>query len=268
MYRIQFVSFIFTIFLVSMAQALSLEELVPYEIKQALIKDGVLKEFSVGDYQLALVPDGNSAVGMSEALDVFKPTILVESLFLYEKGSVNIDSVWNTLQQSSLFNVLCSISTLSGIEYYSASRKRMRIFYDTSYIVDGPEGEIPLPDPVFSKTPEKTTLYAIQKDLTFGENRYRYDYEAKPEYIRFTQENLTTMHLGLVPLLGKGKLRTTVTVIDAERYLLIYAISAAKTPLIPGLERKLRDSFSNRADAIYGWFIKKANYVFSASRTK
>jgi hypothetical protein len=57
-------------------------------------------------------------------------------------------------------------------------------------------------------------------------------------------------------------------VIDVEGYLLVYALSAAKTPLIPGLEGKMRDSFSNRADAIYGWFTQQANRIFSDSRAQ
>jgi len=268
MQRSHFFYPLFLVSVVSLAQALTLDELVPAENQKILIKEGVIKVFNVDDNKLALVPTGSSITGISEAIDIFKPTLLVESLFLYPKGSEYAHSMWSDSQQSNIFNVLCSISTLTGIEYYSASRKRMRIFYDKSYVVDGPEGKIPLSDPIVSKAPAKSTLYALQRDLTFGENRYRYDYDIQKHYIRFTQENLTTLHWGFVPLLGKGKLRTTVMVIDLEGYLLVYAISAAKAPLIPGLEGKMRDSFSNRADAIYGWFSKKADPIFSGSSLK
>ena len=268
MHQIYFFYPLFLFSLISMARALTVEEIVPFENRKILMKEGVIKVFNVADNKLALAPAGNITAGISESIDFFEPSLLVESLFLYHKDPEDGHSMWTDSQQTSVFNVFCSLSTLTGIEYYSASRKRMRTFYDKSYIVDGPEGKIPLADPAWSRVPEKSTLYVIQRDLTFGENRYRYDYEVKPEFIRFTQENLTTLHWGLVPLLGKGKLRTTVMVIDVEGYLLVYAISAAKTPLIPGLEGKMRDSFSNRADAIYGWFTQKADRIFSASSAK
>jgi hypothetical protein len=268
MYRSTVFYLLFFVSLLSMAQALTLEEILPFKNQEILMKEGVIKVFNLADNRLSLAPAGNITAGISESIDIFEPTLLVESLFLYPKSTKDAHLMWSISQQTRLFNVFCSISTLTGIEYYSASRKRMRIFYDKSYIVAGPEGKIPLSDPVLSIAPEKSTLYAIQRDLTFGENRYRYNYEVQPEFIRFTQENLTTLHWGLVPLLGKGKLRTTVMVIDVEGYLLVYAISAAKTPLIPGLEGKMRDSFSNRADAIYGWFTKKADSIFTASSEK
>ena len=268
MYRTYFFVIFFLTYLILMSQALTLKEIVSSENQKTLMKEGVIKIFNVADDKLTLAPYGSFSATILESIEIFEPTMLVESLYLLPKGHEHINSKWSASQQTSLFNILCSISTLSGIEYYSASRKRMRTFYDKSYIVDGPDGKFALSDPFFAKIPEVSTLYAIQRDLTFGENLYRYDYEVQAEFIKFTQENLTTLHWGLVPLLGKGKLRTTVMVVDVEGFLLVYAISAAKTALIPGLEGKMKDSFSNRADAIYGWFSQKAKLVLSAPIAK
>jgi hypothetical protein len=188
----------------------------------------------------------------------------VEALYIYRKPAGAAGRAWSEEERTALFNLLRSLSTLSGIEYYSASRERMRVFYESSYVVDGPGGSSPLPDPVVSVVPERSTLFAVQKDLSFGENRYRYDYEATPADIAFTQLNLTTMTYGIIPVLGKERLKTMVLVSDTEEGYLLYAVSAAKTTLLPGLETKVKNSFSNRADAIYRWFSTRLDAVGAA----
>jgi len=141
----------------------------------------------------------------------------------------------------------------------------MRVFYESSSVVEGPDGKTPAADPVSDYVPDRATLYAVQKDLSFGENRYRYDYVCTPQDIGFTQTNLTGMSYGLVPVLGKERLRTIVLVSDTDEGLLLYAVSAARTTLLPGLDSKIKSSFSNRADAIYRWFSLRADAFLSSA---
>jgi hypothetical protein len=194
--------------------------------------------------------------GIKKSLD---PSIMVETLALYRKPS---SAEWSKDEQTGLFNQLTALSTLAGIEYYSASRQTMRIFYETSQVIDGPAAKNPLPDPLNDTLPVSLVLHARQKDLTFGDNIYRYDYHTGADMLFFVQDNLTSMTVGIIPAVGKNKCRSVVAVIDAGDVLLIYAAAMAKAASVPGMGERIGNSFSNRINAVLQWFTGRADSVF------
>jgi hypothetical protein len=194
--------------------------------------------------------------GVQKNLD---PNMMVETLSLYRKPSAE---EWSKVEQTGLFNQLAAVSTLAGIEYYSASRQTMRILYETSQVIDSPNSKKPLPDPAHNALPETFVLHARQKDLTFGDNIYRYDYHIGNNIIFFVQENLTSMTAGIIPAIGKNKFRSMIAVIDAGDNLLIYTAAMAKAASIPGMGDRIGASFNNRINAVLQWFTGRANKVF------
>jgi hypothetical protein len=200
---------------------------------------------------------------IAHTLQDLEPSFLVETLRVYHKPSGASFPAWSETERSALFNQCLALSTLAGLEYYSESRKRMRTFYETSTVIDSPETKRPLPDPAYDTPPVSALLYVRQKDLTFGDNIYRYEYRALSDALLFTQENLTTLSLVLIPAVGKNRLRSVVAVFDAGADLLVYMLSAAKAASLPGLNERVGDSFSNRADAILRWFVSQAGQAFA-----
>jgi hypothetical protein len=138
----------------------------------------------------------------------------------------------------------------------------MRTFYETSTVIDGPDTKRPLPDPSYTTPPAELTIYARQKDLTFGDNLYQYTYYAHPGGLIFVQENLSTMNYGPIVVVRKNRLRSVVAVLDAGDSLLVYVASMAKAASFPGMNERAGRSFSNRATAILSWFTKRADGVF------
>jgi len=200
---------------------------------------------------------------VSGIITVLKPNLAVETLYLYEKSRSNSNlNGWTDVQRNELFNQILAVSTLTGIQYYSTSRKSMRVFYESSQVIDGPQTKKPLPDPKFPQPPETLTLYARQKDLTFGDNIYRYDFKTTIDAFFLSQDNMTSLSYGIIPVMGKNKLRSILAVIDCGDYLLTYAITMADASTVFGLGDKIGNSFSSRAEAIYKWFKIKADTVF------
>jgi hypothetical protein len=258
--RTPFIAICFVLFFsFSPAYSATLSELVG-DLRAGGLRSGTsIKEVRTRTEKPGLVPRGGSGVRLETEIARFEPNVLVEALYLFPKPSSAAGRSWNEGERRTVFNLLQSLSTLKGIEYFSASRGRMRVFYESSYVVDGPEGKSAVPDPLAAAVPERSTIYAVQKDLSFGENRYRYEYVATSSDISFVQLNLTTMVYAFVPVLGKERLKTVVLVTDTDEGYLLYAASAARTTLLPGLEDKIKNSFSNRADAIYRWFSSRAD---------
>jgi hypothetical protein len=75
---------------------------------------------------------------------------------------------------------------------------------------------------------------------------------------------MTTLFYGIVPVIGKGNLRSVIIVYDCGDTLLIYFTSMVKTLSVPGMGDRIGNSFSNRAEAIIKWFESRANIVFSS----
>jgi hypothetical protein len=196
---------------------------------------------------------------ISDAMRTLEPTLFVESLYRYQKPDTAASEAWTETERNALYNATLALSTLKGIEYFSASRNRMRIFYEISTVVDGPDTKRSRPDPSYTAPPAELTIYARQKDLTFGDNVYRYTYYAHPGSLVFVQENLTVMNVGPIVVVGKNNLRSVVCVLDAGDSLLVYVASMAKAASFPGMNERAGKSFSNRATAILSWFTKRAD---------
>jgi len=203
-----------------------------------------------------------------ETLRSLEPNILVETLSLYQRPRSSRQTTdttgWSRDEQTGIFNQLTALSTLTGIQYYSESRKAMRTFYESSTVIDDPAKKKPLTDPTFAVCPDSLSLYARQKDLTFGDNIYRFEYHTGADIILFSQENLSSMNLGIIPAIGKNKFRTVMAVIDTGDSLLIYAAAMARTASVPGMGDRIGASFTNRVKAILKWFVGRANGVFGS----
>jgi hypothetical protein len=188
--------------------------------------------------------------------------VMVETLFLFQKPAEADRNGWTQNELSALYNEIIAISSLQGIQYYSASRSAMRIFYETSSVVDGPSTKRPLPDPSYWSPPAELSLYARQKDLTFGDNIYLYTYHYSPGIMIIIQENVTSLTYGIITAVGRNNLNSMVALLDAGDSIVIYAISMARTATFLGIRDRIGDSFSNRAEAILQWVNDGAGRAF------
>ena len=193
---------------------------------------------------------------VNAAINELKPNTLVETLYLYNKPEKFHTSAaaWDNKLKIGVLNQTLAVSSLAGTQYFSASRNAMRTFYEYSSVIDGQQTKKPLPDPVYNYLPDSLTLIARQKDLTFADNIYQYTYQISKDVIFFTQENITAMSYGIVPVIGKNNLRSVMAIIDCGDSVLIYAISMAKAFSVPGMADRISSSFSNRAEAVLKWF--------------
>ncbi|MDR2552723.1 MAG: hypothetical protein LBD31_06135 [Treponema sp.] len=258
--------FLFGVLFVALAQAgwgqpVSLTSLIGAEYEASLRRGDLLTHVQDKTPLANLIPrDGQVKALVDRSIREMEPGFLVETLGLYRKAS---GTAWTEAERAGLYNQTLALSSLAGLQYYSSSRKQMRTFYETSAVVSGPEGATPLPDPRYVNPPVDLTIYARQRDLSFGDNVYRYNYHAWPNTLAFVQENLTAMHYGPIPAIGKNQLRSIVAICDAGEFLVVYAISMAKAAPIPGMQGRIGRSFITRAEAIFKWFSDRADRVFS-----
>jgi hypothetical protein len=238
----------------------SLESLLSNDLVTRLVQSGEVERERFDTVRFDLVPrDESLRQLLNSASSSINPNVSMETLRLYKKPT---GGDWTVSQRTELYNGIVALSTLQGIEYFSKRRGRMRTLYESSVIIDGPDTKNPQTDPVFRTPPPELTLYARQKDLTFGDNVYQYKYSSGESSFVIHLENMTLLTYGIIPVLDKGNLRSVIAVYDCGPYLLVYAASLAKATMLPGMKQRVGESISNRADALLAWFTQKADGVF------
>jgi hypothetical protein len=199
-----------------------------------------------------LVPDNEFA---REAVSYWtgeEAPFFSESLYLYKKP----EDTETSDDLAKVSRILRSISRLEGISYYSTSRKQMRILYEKSYVIENQKSKRKTADPV-SGSADGVSILAFQKDLTFGECIYQYNYRQSADSVAFYSCNLEPMSYAFIRVIDPEKLRNSLVVQDLGDYLLVYSITRANFAAIPGLETKINASFSTRMEAVYDWFLKE-----------
>jgi len=258
--------FLLTLLLASKIPALTLEDLLPDNLAKQLVKDGAVNRERFDSTTLGMAPRYAALERLLTAnRNSVNPNIAVESLRLYKKPSAAGEN-WAASERTELYNGILAISTLKGLPYYSKSHNAMRILYESSTVIDGPDSKNPRPDPVYNAPQTETAVYARQKDVNFGDNTYKFTYYADNSSFIVVQENVTALNYGILPVVDKNRLRSTVAIFDCGPYLLIYAASLAKTSLVPGMKQRAGESLNRKADALLSWFCQKADRAFGGNK--
>lgn len=188
-------------------------------------------------------------------LPLRKPIFTMETLFLVKKS--------DSAKKKELANILCSISSLKGLEYYSPSRKKMRLLYKDSYVVQKENVKdkvryVKVEDPI-DKLFDGMSLLVFQEDLTFGKNIYEFRYFKDALGVSLAVFNTEPLYYSIFKALDEKDLNSVFMAYDMEDYLLLYTATRAKFRKIIGLENKVKNSFTARLDAMSKWFIAKYN---------
>lgn len=208
--------------------------------------------FYTDEPTFSLAPDASFTSRIEQEVRALEPKLGIEARFFLPLSRQTIEAPDFRLR---LYNILRSVSTMEGIEYYSASRERMRTFYHDSYAVASADGEQRIPDPLVSRVPDEATVYVYQRDSSFGRNVQRLDYFYDSENILVRMENQTTMfYNGFIPLVGEENLRTYLVVEPGREGVVFYGHLAVRVGALFGMEERAQNSFYNRIKALYDWF--------------
>jgi hypothetical protein len=222
--------------------------------------DGEETAFYTDEPTFTLAPETVFTDDIAGDIEELDPRLGIEARFFFPVPP----SVLNQEDfELRLYNILRSVSTMEGIEYYSASRERMRVFYHESYAVVGPDGDERIPDPLVSRIPRNDRIYVFQKDSSFGKNVQQLDYTFAWGNFLIRMQNLTTMfYNGLIPLVGDENLLTYLVVNPQEEGIIFYGHLAVRVGALFGMEERAQNSFYNRIKALYDWFSQRMEEEF------
>lgn len=161
-----------------------------------------------------------------------------------------------TLKKLAL--IMNSVHGMEGLEYWSASRQRMRTLYAEVYRVESPSNRAKLPDPAevaIAGPGFSQAFYAYQRDLTFGGNVVKYEVRAGSSSIAMANENATPMRYFLIPLVSPGGMKSDIVVVPCKEGLLVHFLSTIDA--IDLAAGRVFESAGNKSLAVLGWFARE-----------
>ena len=223
-----------------------------------LESEGELTRYFYAPGDLAYFPALPEDIAGAVVADIegTSPNVGVESLFLLEVPglAVSHESGLERGDLLTIYNTLRTVSSLEGVEYYSASRKRMRTFFREAYAISDISSRERVPDPLVESVPREETVLIHQRDLTFGKNTSEAVYRHSKDVINLSLTNLEIMRYALLPFIQERGMRTHLIILPMDGYIGFYAYCGVETISFLGIEKSKSDSFYNRMKALYTWF--------------
>ena len=263
--KVRFAAGVLLLLLASVpVHAFNVQDILSPEEYGQLLREGKIERMSFLEEGAGLrlaphTPLSRKALGFWPK-DLERPNFFAEEIYLAKKSDFPRPDL-ATIGYAG--KILRSFSTLQGIQYYSHRRGRMCTLYEEAYTV------VPETDPVTGRVtkvgelrgPDNTagsadgqTRYAMMDDNSLGRTVYKVSYEERADEIWANFVNESSLKLGPVKAFAPGKLRMNFVVVDCGEYIVAYLTTEAAVPPLGILEKKIKESFSTRLAAVYGWF--------------
>ncbi|WP_028974016.1 DUF6675 family protein [Spirochaeta cellobiosiphila] len=220
------------------------------EEEETYAKENKVIAFASSLDNLRLQPSSQKAITFPSDFD---PSLTIEGLYRLDKPTGLTDK--EVLLK--IYNVLNKVSTLKGIEYYSASRGHMRTLFVESARIENLNAKETLKDLQFDTLPDHQSLYVAQEDKTFGKHRSQIIYTVENNSIIMEIKNKTPMKVAFITLLKPDNFIIRLQVSVEEDHVLLYGVMSADTVKLFGLAKSKEDSFYYRLIAINDWFERE-----------
>jgi len=229
--------------------------------KQSLLSQGLLTVYYSGGAQTSLCPNAAAATEMTGPLAAVKPSIGIETLVVYPLPA-NLAA--RPDRDLVLYNIMHRFRSMEGIQYWSASRKAMRIFFTSSKLVKAPGDRSPQPDPVYAASETRHALFLEQEDSSFGKNLYDLDVQSLGKgSVLLNMSNRDQFWYGIVPVLAPRALSMYLFAQPSAdgKYLYFYGNAGINAAKAFGVEEKAKTSFANRIVALFNWYAQELEGV-------
>ncbi|HAK46503.1 MAG TPA: hypothetical protein DCO79_11375 [Spirochaeta sp.] len=233
----------------------------------ALMNDGELLRFHGNGVSPALLPNTSLTAGIARQMISGDLNIGIEGLFFTPLSELpeKYREMTPDERRLTLYNILRSVSTLQGLEYYSASRGEMRLLFEESWtIAKVKKPKVALADPLVSTIPAEDTIMIHQKDKSFNNNESSMTFRARSNAFAADIINLTPMrYKGFIRIADPGDMQIHLIVVPVEEGLLMYGTMSAKTLNVKAFLERAQNSFTTRVIALTGWYRARLGEEFS-----
>jgi len=222
-----------------------------------LQREGEITRYFFEPLPLRWLPQGGLADQIAREASRIETVIGLESIHLLPLGELQTQGVDLSATESlklRVYNVLRSVSTMKGVQYYSVTRGRYRTLFEESYPVQSMDRPVRIPDPVVREIPPESQVIVFQDDTTFDRNYTRWVYRYAGDEISISITNLTPLKYSFLKMADPEQMQIHLLVRPMEDGIAFYGCAVVKSAKFLGLEKTKKESFYNRIKAIYTWF--------------
>lgn len=230
----------------------------PIALGYSILPDAIKsnKHFVKTARELTLAPTPAIKAFIIKNAPITKNNITLEAYHTFKKPHFMKNPI-SDIDRLSIINILHSVSSMEGIQYYSTTRKKLRTLFEKSYVIHYPSLK-QLNDPIVKNIQQIYTFYTLQKDKTFGEVTYHYVVYQIPDFILLKTENINTIKYSMMPVVDKRKFKFFFFILDKGEDIALYCVYSIDIIGDKALPlKKVKDSFYQRSDAIIAWFYNK-----------
>ena len=235
---------------------LSIENLFSSDTVLQLVKTGRVHRSFYGkkSVKLELFPDTQAGHEIVANWDGKKdPVFIVESLYLIPTSDKkNTVGATGTADINDVSLVLRNFSKMTGMRYYSNSRKRYETLYTDVHCVNNPEEKKSVPDPL-DVNANGLVSYVYQKDRSLSGCVYRFSFLQTQNEISVRAVNMDEVQYKGFSILKPEHLLLNLHAVQTKEGIVFYILVRADVAKIPMVSEKLAKSYGSRADAIYEW---------------
>lgn len=238
----------------------TLEEVVKEPYLSQLKADGKIRfVHNEKDMKLELMPECEYSGRIAANKVEKKSGYITECLYLVNKDDIrrkNPDSTDCDVSLTSIARILRSISKMEGMKYYSNFYKKTLVLYSKTYMIAGPADDTPIADQNTGNADGQIS-YTYQHDHTFGGCKYVINYYQSSAAIYTTFNNITKMMFGIIKAADPHQFRSNMLIMDCGQEYLVYISTDIGCPRVEMIDRQINDSFNDRLDALYTWFMSQ-----------
>jgi hypothetical protein len=181
--------------------------------------------------------------------------LLIETAYLVK--SARFDSG----ERLAAYNALNTVSSLSGITYFSETRQKTSVLFSDVYRVPAPGSRKAIPDVTSPLIPERTHFDIHIRDINFGSTWYSVSVDAEGTGISLTLSNSKPLGLPLVDAFGTGGLRLLFTMVPVDEGILVYGVCAADPTKLAIRMVDMYSAVEKRLNAVRLWVVGRIGKV-------
>jgi hypothetical protein len=218
--------------------------------RDALLAKGSLTDAGRGLDELALWRGAPFETALKAAVAGRTCTLAAESWSVLDlPPAADADSL-----NLAVFKAFTAFSSMKGLRTRSAIFDGTEPFMVDSRRVAAAGDMARLPDPSDARAPDRATYVLYGKEALVGEVWYELRFASSEAWSEISLTNLTPVKSLLMTLVKPRELLTLFFVAPTSDRLLLYGLTLAQTPVVPGAVGIERRSLANRMMALAAWF--------------
>jgi len=227
-----------------------LTESIPQTDRDLLIENQIVFRYGTERKGLYYIPDTPMAQKISDRFTSLDPDVTVEALFTIPYPE---DLPEGYDRDMIFYNILREVSSISGVQYYSRTKKRHRVLFDDVYAID--DKKKPVEDPVVLRIPEYDSFPIHMDEANLGKDYYLAEYHYDGRDIAYSLTNTSNMSY-IFKVVGKENMQIDLLFMPLEEELLVYGYCGVKLAN-PGFVNTIMNPYSSFFRRLYAmeiWF--------------